>query len=467
MRGIQCRYCRPNLLPPTKGILFMAGHNRREFIKTAGIGVAGTVAVDWAAAQTLAASANERIGVGIIGAGGRAERVAAAFAQRSGCDVVAICDIDEQHAAAISKLVQEAGASRAPKLFGDLRRVLDDPSIDAVAVTTPDHWHAPASILACEAGKHVYVEKPCSHNLREGRLLVEAARRNKCVVQHGTQSRSTAFIANGIQMLRDGVIGDVLAAKAWNVQRRDSIGHAQPGSPPSHVDYDTWIGPAPFVPFQENRFHRNWRWWHEFGTGDAGNDGVHELDYARWGLGVETQPTRISSIGGKFFFDDDQQFPDTQQVAYEYPGDGTVGNKRMLIFELRIWSPNYPYNVDNGTEFYGTKGRLMLTKRGKLELFDDKNRRLNVLREKISNDDATAIHEDDFLTAIRTGSTPNAEIEVGHLSTSLAHLANISVRVGRTLQFDPVNERVLGDAEANRMLSRNYREGHWSVPAGV
>jgi predicted dehydrogenase len=186
---------------------------------------------------------------------------------------------------------------RAKHAVSDLRRVLDDRTVDAVVVATPDHWHAPIAIMACEAGKHVYVEKPQSHNLRESRLLVDAARRNKVVVQHGTQSRSSPLIAGAVQMLREGVIGDVLVAKAWNIQRRGNIGRAAPSDPPPGLDYDLWVGPAEWMPFQKNRFHYDWHWWYNFGTGDIGNDGTHEIDYARWGLGVEGLPTTVTGRG--------------------------------------------------------------------------------------------------------------------------------------------------------------------------
>ncbi|MCH7688795.1 MAG: Gfo/Idh/MocA family oxidoreductase [Planctomycetes bacterium] len=442
----------------------MTDSNRRSFLKQTGIGVAGVVAVNLTSAQ--AAGANSRIKLGVIGCGGRGSGVARQFAGEQNCEVTWVCDPDENRAEKLGKSLTGVGGNRSPKATNDLRKVLDDAGVDAVLVATPDHWHAPAAILACEAGKHVYVEKPCSHNLREGRLLVEAARRNKRVVQHGTQSRSMQLIADAVQMLREGVIGDVLVAKAWNVQRRSNIGHAQPRTAPTGIDYDTWVGPAAWLPFQSNRFHYSWHWWYNFGTGDMGNDGAHELDYARWGLGVTTHPSRISGLGGKYFFDDDQQFPDTQQIAFEYPGDGTVGQKRMLIWEMRIWSGNYPYDVDNGAEFYGTKGRLMMTKRGKLEVFADRNKRIQPkLKGRAIK---LSAHHVDFLDAIPTGRKPNADIAIGHLSASLCHLGNIATRTGRTLQFDPESEQIIGDEAANRLLSREYRkEGHWSVPEGV
>lgn len=444
----------------------MTTHSRRDFLKRTGQGMAGAAVLGGVPLLSRAAGANERIQLGVIGAGGRGSGVAKQFAGEAGCEVTWVCDPDTGRAAKLAKDLTGHRGNRAPKTTADLRRVLDDSDVDAVLVATPDHWHAPAAILSCEAGKHVYVEKPCSHNLREGRLLVDAARRHKRVVQHGTQSRSMRLIVDAMQMLREGIIGDVLVSKAWNVQRRRNIGHAKPTDPPKGVDYDTWVGPAEWLPYQSNRFHYSWHWWHNFGTGDMGNDGVHELDYARWGLGVDTHPTRISGLGGKFFFDDDQQFPDTQQVAFEYPGDGTVGKKRMLIWEMRIWSTNYPQRIDNGAEFYGTKGRMVITKRGRMEVFGERDRKIKpALKGKQST---LQSHHVDFLDAVRNQRRPNAEIAEGHLSASLCHLGNISTRLGRSLEFDPQKEQIVGDKTANALLSRTYRkDGHWSIPKGV
>ncbi|MEX2285614.1 MAG: Gfo/Idh/MocA family oxidoreductase [Planctomycetaceae bacterium] len=440
----------------------MAESSRRTFLKQTGLGVASAVALNLPTASARAAGANDRVVVALIGCGGRGRSLIDGFENDEAGEVAYFCDPDKNHA---NQAASETKTNRLPTIVTDLRRVLDDKTVDAVVIATPDHWHAPAAILACDAGKHVYVEKPCSHNLREGRLLVEAARRNNRVVQHGTQSRSMQLIADGVQMLREGIIGDVLVAKAWNVQRRNDIGHAQPSDPPAGLDYDQWVGPAAFLPYQSNRLHYNWHWWHNFGTGDMGNDGAHELDYARWGLGVETHPTLISGLGGTYFFNDDQQFPDTQQVAFEYPGDGKQGSKRMLIWEMRIWSSNYPHNVDNGTEFFGTKGRMLLTKRGKLEVFGEGTKRVEA---KLNGKPANLLsHIRDFFDAIRTGRKPNADIEIGHTSASLCHLGNIATRVGRTLQFDPKHEAIIGDDEASHLLTREYRDGHWAIPAGA
>ncbi len=431
---------------------------RRSFLKKSAAASTGAAAFHWTARSNVAAASN-RLVVGVIGCGGRGGGLARAFARLA--DVAYVCDPDE---ARRGQARQAAGAQHD---VADLRRILDDRSVDAVVIATPDHWHTPAAILACEAGKHVYVEKPSSHNLRESRLLLDVARRNKRVVQHGTQSRSNALIAGAVQMLREGVIGDVLAAKAWNIQRRSNIGRAAPSEPPPGVDYDAWVGPAEFVPYQENRFHYLWHWWYNFGTGDMGNDGTHEIDYARWGLGVEGLPAKAIGLGGKYAFDDDQEFADTATCVFEWPGDGRVGNRRQLIFEMRLWDTCYPHNVDGGAEFYGTGGKMFVSKRGKLEVYGERNRRIDnpSPKEPVV---VAAGHDEDFLDAIRTARKPSAGIDVAHDTVALVHLGNLAVRLGRTLSVDVEKEQIVGDEEASGLLSRTYRkEGHWAIPKGV
>jgi predicted dehydrogenase len=345
-----------------------------------------------------------------------------------------------------------------------MRKVFDDPAVDAVIIATPDHWHAPAAILACEAGKHVYVEKPCSHNIREGQLMIEAARRTGRVMQVGSQSRSTAFIREAIDLVRGGAIGSVLTAKAWNSQRRVNIGHVKPSDPPAAFDYDLWVGPAPMRPFQSNCHHYTWHWWYNFGTGDVGNDGIHELDIARWGLGDPDHPKVVSGHGSKLHFDDDQQFPDTQYVTFEYPGDRSPGSRKVMIYEQRIWTPYVQDGLEDGNAFYGTEGMLILGKRVGWKLYGPRNK---LLKEATGTYDLNA-HTADFLDAIRTGRKPNADIEIGHRSAVLAHLSNILARAGRgSLTFDPTSEQIVNDAEAAALLSRTYREGHWAVPRDV
>jgi len=433
----------------------MTESTRRSFLQHTALASAGAAAWTWNGGIN-AAGANDRLAIGVIGCGGQGARLASAFAELA--DIACVCDPDESRRRQLQEKV------RAKKAVADLRRVLDDKAVDAVVVATPDHWHAPAALLACEAGKHVYVEKPQSHNLHESRLLLDAARRNKVVVQHGTQSRSDPLVAGAVQMLREGVIGDVLGAKTWNVQQRGNIGHEQPSDPPAGMDYDMWVGPAEFVPFQKNRFHYDWHWWYNFGTGDIGNDGTHEIDYTRWGLGVSGLPTMVTGLGGKYFFDDDQEFPDTANCVFEWPGDGQVGSRRQMIFEMRLWSTNYPFNCDSGAEFYGTIGRMLLSKRGKVEVFGARERRIENAKPKQPPRLVTS-HQADFLDAIRAGRKPNADVSEGHDSVALVHLANVAVRLGRSLKLDTKAEQILGDDEANRLLTRTYRQGgHWSVP---
>ena len=433
-----------------------AAGSRRRFLarSTASAAILAT-----AGRSAHAADGATPVAVGLIGCGPQGRSVARAMAQVPGVRVAAVVDPDSaRRGQAATELAAADGGA-------DLRRVLDDPGIHAVIVATPDHWHAPAAILACDAGKHVYVEKPCSHNLREARLLRETASRRGLVVQHGTQSRSNPLVADAVALVREGLIGEVLFARAWNVQRRRDIGRRQPSDPPPGVDYDLWVGPAPLVPFQDNRFHYTWRWWHAFGCGDVGNDGTHELDIARWGLGVDALPTRVAGLGGKAFFQDDQEFPDTATIAYEFAAPGPSGRPRQLAFEMRLWSGNYPHNCDSGVEFHGTDGMLFVSKRGKLEILDGRNKRLDppARPEPV----VSGSHQADFIAAIRTAGRPRADMDEALRTVALVHLGNIAIRVGRALRVDGDATAIAGDAEATALLARTYREGHWAVPSGV
>jgi predicted dehydrogenase len=433
--------------------------DRREFLKRSSAGIVAAAALSGTPAS-VAKSANDKLVVALVGCGGRGTHDAGIFQQTPNVEVAYVCDVDESRRLAAAKLLG-LDASRA---VNDLRKLLDDKSLDAVIVATPDHWHSPASILACDAGKHVYVEKPISHNIRESRLLVEAAERNHSLVQHGTQNRSTQMMIDAVKLLHEGLIGKVLVAKCWNIQRRGPLPAGKLTDPPPELDYENWIGPAPMIPYRTNRVHKRWTMWYHFGAGDMGNDGVHDLDYTRWGLGVDTHPTKISAIGGKFQSIDETEFPDTQQVSFEYPGDPAAGTRRLLIYEQRLWSTNYPHNVDSGAEFYGDKGQMFLSRRGKIEVRDDHSAPVRIdVKPEPQNDVA---HVANFCAAIRDGAKLNADPLTGHLSTALCHLGNISTRLGRSLSFDPQREQIVGDDEANAMVRREYRS-HWGTPRGV
>lgn len=436
----------------------MSATQRREFLRDAGLGIAAlSLGTNQAQAQE-----GRKVVVGVIGPGGMGTAHLRLLTARKDVEVAYVCDPDRPRLEAAAKLVETA-SGQAPKAVTDMRRVYEDPRVEAVWIATPDHWHAPAAILALDAGKHVYVEKPCSHNIREGRLMVEAAKRSGKLLQVGTQSRSTAVVREAIERVQKGEIGEVLVAKAWNSQRRGSIGKSQPSSPPPTLDYDLWVGPAPMVPYRSNMLPGVWRWWYDFGCGDIGNDGVHDVDVAAWGLGVTTHPSRVTCLGGKYFFDDDQQFPDTQYAVFEYPVAGKPGRMKQLIFEQRIWSPYTQEGYENGAAFYGTNGQLIIGHTVGWKLYGPKNK---LLAERTGPADLKA-HHDNFLDCVRgTQKSLNADGMAGHLTASLCHLANISARLGRTLAFDPEKEVFPGDREATRMAGRAYRKGHWAVPRG-
>jgi predicted dehydrogenase len=405
-------------------------------------------------------SSEQRVNVGLIGAGGMGGNHLKLLAARRDVNVAYVCDVDRNRLTGATAVV-EKGSGKAPQGVKDLRQILDDRTIDAVWIATPDHWHAPAAILALNAGKHVYVEKPCCHNIREGRLMAEAQARSGKHLQVGTQSRSTAVVQEAMARVHGGAIGEVLVAKAWNSQLRRSIGKTQPSEPPAHLDFDLWTGPAPRVPYRSNLLPGIWRWWYDFGCGDIGNDGVHDIDVACWGLGVATHPSRIACLGGKSYFDDDQQFPDTQYSVFEYPDAAGPGRARQLVFEQRIWSPYVQEGYENGAAFYGTEGMLIIGHSTGWTLYGPRNKKI---AERTGPADLAAHHQ-NFLDCIRgTAKAPNADVMAGHRSAALVHLANIAARVGRVLHFDPQNETIVGDTEAAALVARRYREGHWAVP---
>jgi predicted dehydrogenase len=335
---------------------------------------------------------------------------------------------------------------------GHFRRILDDKEVDGLIVATPDHWHALATILACQAGKDVYVEKPCSHNVVEGRRMIEAARHYNRVVQVGTQRRSSPFFHETIAYLQSGKLGKIHMAKAINSQKRKDIGHAADGPVPPEVDYDLWLGPAPQHAFNPNRFHYNWHWFWDYGTGDLGNDGVHHVDVARWALGM-TVPGAISSGGGKFAFDDDQQTPDTQIATYQ-AGDA------LLVYEMRLWSPYSERGLENGNIFYGEDGYMVLGDEG-YEVYEKKDKLVDSAKKPKGRGEGE--HYGNFVACIKSRATPNGDIEEGHRSALLCHLGNIAQRVGRTIRFNAADESIPGDDEAARLLSRTYRDP-WKLP---
>lgn len=418
--------------------------NRRTFF-----GVAGASALTAAAAgSTLPPS--DRLRLGIIGLRVRGTDLARAFSKNKQIEIVALSDIDNSMFAKASKVVTDAGG-KAPRTEGDFRKLLDDKSIDAVAVATPDHWHALMCVMACQAGKDVYSEKPVSHNVVEGRRMVEAARKYKRVVQAGIQRRSAPHVQEAIAHIRSGALGKVGMARAWIHQTRVNIGKGKPGAVPAGVDYDMWQGPAPDRPFMANRFHYNWHWFWNWGTGELGNNGIHGLDIARWGLGVEA-PLTVTSSGGKYIFDDDQEVPDTQVVSWEFP-------HAVMVWEHRMWTKHGQENTGFGIAFDGENGTLLI---------DEKGWRVVDGSDKASGKptDPMTPHIQNFVDCVQSRKAPNAEIEIGHLSTRLCHLGNIAQRVGRKLTFEPATESFKDDKAADALLSREY-SSRFEMPSQV
>jgi predicted dehydrogenase len=421
---------------------------RRRFLRQSGTGTAGLVAggivlSSAPLAYPRAPGANERVRVMVLGVRGRGRGHAADYAELENVEVTALCDPDERVLSPVRGDVEKR-QGKAPELHQDFRPLLEDKSIHAVSIATPDHWHALASIWSCQAGKDVYVEKPCSHNIREGRLLVEAARKYNRVVQHGTQSRSGETFHEVIEYLRKKPLGELRMAKVINSQRRANIGHREDGPAPDEVNYDLWLGPAAKRPFNPNRFHYKWHWFWEYGCGDLGNDGIHAVDYARWILGVE-DPIAVSASGGKLYFDDDQETPDTQTITFEFPG-------RHLVYEMRIWTPYQEHGIENGAVFYCDQGYVELSPHG-WRAFLERNRPGPTGDGKSRGRE----HFQNFIDCVRSRKRPNADIREGHLSARLCHLGNIATRVGRRLRFDAKTETFIDDPEANRLLGREYR----------
>ncbi len=423
--------------------------NRRYFLKS-------TMAA--AALSQRLVAASDKVNIAVMGVRGQGKNLTGMFASLPDVNIPYLCDIDQNVFGPATKIVEDKKGVK-PQLIGDIRKALDDKNVDAIVIATPDHWHGPATLLGCAAGKDVYVEKPCSHNLKEGRLMVEAARRHKRVVQHGTMYRSFPSSIRAMEYIHSGKIGKALMAKAWDVQLRDFIGHKEDGPVPAGVDFDTWTGPALMLAFNSNRFHYKWHWHWNYGTGDVGNDGVHQIDLARWALEVET-PLEVTGMGRKLFFDDDQKTPDTVNVTFEY-------KDKALIFEMRIWNPYGMEGQENGVAVYGTEGVVHIgrwdSEKGGRKLgyrvYDKKHK----LMLEDYETEIQPWHHRNFIECVRSRKAPNAEIEIGHASSLHAHLANIVARTGRPVKFDANLETALGNEAAQKLLGREYRK-HWATP---
>jgi len=425
----------------------MGQHTRREFLRTS----AGAVAAAGLIGGSGRADANSTLRAAVLGVNGRGQAHIAAFQKQHGAEVAVLCDPDEQVLAKRAKEF-ETKYGRKVETATDMRRVFERKDIDVVSVATPNHWHSLATIWACQAGKDVYVEKPGSHNLFEGRKMIEAAERYGRMVQHGVQLRSSPAIREAVEHLRNGLIGKVYMARGLVFRWRPSIGHApDPDTAPSYLDWNLWQGPAQERAFSRRLVHYNWHWHWNYGNGDVGNQGIHETDMCQWGLDVQL-PSRIVAMGGKFLWDDDKETPEVLTTCYYYPEEN-----RMIQFEVRHWNTNTEDGATVGNIFYGSEGVMVIKGYGTYETYMGQKREPG---PKNSVGGEVDLHFANFLEAVRSRNKEllHAPVETAHHAAGLAHLGNIAYRLGRQLQFDPKTEQFVDDSDADSMLSRKYRE---------
>jgi len=415
----------------------MKSMNRRNFVNsTTAFGALSALS------YSRVLGANERINVAVIGVHGRGRNHIKSFDSIKGVSVVALCDVDKN----VLDL-ESANFAKPVVKYGDYRELVQDKEIDVISIASPDHWHVPMAAHAILAGKDVYIEKPLSHTIEEGRYLADLAKREKKIVQHGTQAKSLQSCRNAVRYMQSGELGKIRLAKAINHQLRKPIGREPDADVPAGVDYDLWLGPAPLRLFTANRFHYNWHWFWDYGCGDIGNDGIHQIDIARWGLEVGF-PRAVMSSGGQLFYNDDHETPDTQTAVFEF--DDTA-----IIYEMRLWTDYKLEGHDNGNIFYGDNGTLSMGREGWRVTFKDGSAGPFEPRGPHN-------HYENFIEALRNDNPGllNADVLEGHISSALCHMGNISMRVEQRLEFDADRERFVNSPEANGMLAKAYRKGY-------
>ena len=422
---------------------------RRDFLKSSSSALVGASLVGTSARW---AGANDRIRVAVLGLGGRGRGHVREASANQGVEVVALCDPDSKRLEIATAEHEKATGVKA-RCVQDPRKILEDSSIDVISVATTNQWHALLTLWALQAGKHVYVEKPVSHALSEGRMMIDAARKYKRFVATGTQRRSNGSFRKVVELLQGGVIGDIYLGRCEYEQHRAPIGFKQPEAPPSWLNWDVWLGPAPQQQYHANLVHYNWHWFWDFGGGEIGNNGPHFLDILRWGM-RRGLPTRVQSVGGRFGAKDQAQTPNTQRTTFVYEDGAEIVNDIRGVYSGDGFS----------WDFFGSKGYMHLDYHHvghsygcKYQIFLGRNK----TPEPSMGEYPDVQHYANFITALRAGKPElmNADITEGHLSAGLCHLANVSYRLGRELRFDPKTERFVGDEEANRLLDRQYRKG--------
>lgn len=447
----------------------MPSNSRRSFIKkttaaSAAISLGGILPAFSAKSYGRILGSNERIKVSVMGVNSRGKALATNFARQKDCDVVHICDVDSRAILACQKELKTFQEIETTG-FRDFRESLLDNEIDAMVIAAPDHWHAPAALIAMQAGKHVYLEKPSSHNPREGELLIQAAKKYGKAVQLGNQRRSFPNVVQGMQELKEGVIGRAYFGKGWYANNRGSIGKGKESAVPEWLDWELWQGPAPRMAYKDNLVHYNWHWFWHWGTGEALNNGTHMIDMLRWGLDVN-YPSKVSSNGGRYRYQDDWETPDTQVINLDFQ-EGV-----SMTWEGRSCNGKPIEGSGAGVIFYGEKGSILFPGGNNYTIFDLQN---NILKEvKVEQkmdtgnlvspfDNLDAIHINNFFDGIREGSSKlNADIESGHKSTLLVQLGNIAQRVGHSLEIDPETGHILDDEDASKFWSRSYENG-WEM----
>ena len=439
--------------------------NRRDFIKKAGAGALG-LAVGGILPEFSVASynrilgANDRINVAMVGVNSRGGALSKNYARQASCEIVSVCDVDKR---AIDKCIESVRSlqARAPKAEPDFRKALEDKQVDAVVIATPDHWHTPAALLALQAGKNVYLEKPLSYCPREGEMLVEAAAKYGKVIQIGTQRRSWPKVVEAIQQIQSGVIGKIHFGKGWYINNRPSIGTGKTVAVPEWLNWDLWQGPAPRKVYKDNILHYNWHWFWHWGTGETLNNGSHMVDLLCWGMNLK-YPTKVSSMGGRYYYQDDWETPDTQNIIMEFGKDASI------LWEGQSANGKLIEDSSVGVIFYGDGGSLFISGGDDYKIFDKDNKVIKDVKSDIKSESQgtvgpgqalDAIHILNFLDGIKNGSPLNTSVENGHKCTLLMQLGNISLRTGKSLDINPNNGRIINDSEAQRYWSREYEPG--------
>ena len=430
---------------------------RRNFIKNTALLTGGVTILNFPVFGKKAPS--NKIVLGVMGLNSRGNYLASSFAKLPNVEVGYLCDVED---GALKKGMDALkNATRKPTVVKDIRKLVEMKDFDALVIAAPDHWHTPAAVMGASNGKHVYVEKPCGHNPREGEMIVEAYRKYGKHIQMGNQRRSFPSLITAVQKVREGVIGEPYMAKAWYTNNRASIGIGQVIPVPSTLDFELWQGPAPRQAYKDNLVPYNWHWFWNYGTGEACNNGTHEIDCCRWFLGVD-YPTKVTSTGGRFAFKDDWQTPDTQIAGFEF------GDKATITWEGRSCN-NYP-NEKSGRGFiiYGTKGTLVNLGGGDYKIFDPKNKLVTEVKSEVEADANNTVsasgniemyHFDNFIKTIRGEAKLNGPVDDASKSVLLCHLANIAQRTGETLHCDPSNGHILHNKEAMKLWGRTYEKG--------